>query len=157
MNLRHETSFTVYPVDANSMFPMIFGGAFFSYLDKAAAVAVKRLLHDSPSCQTAVTHKFEGTYLKPCYVGDLIFIEAEIISLGKKSVVVQTKAFREKAPSKCDSAKVATRELVADARYVFVTVEHDEDVGGRPESLPYHLHGLPALPDKSQWNTKSDW
>lgn len=134
MDMKFSTSFTVYPADANNMFPMIFGGAFFSQLDKAAATAVKRLLYDSETCKACVTHKFEGTFHKPTYVGDLIFIEAEIISLGKKSVVVETKAYREKSPG--------NRELAADAKFVFVSISHDEDVVNKPEFLPYNNHGL---------------
>jgi acyl-CoA thioesterase YciA len=133
MNLKFTTSFTVYPVDANNMFPMIFGGAFFAQLDKAAATAVKRLLYDSETCKACVAHKFEGTFHKPTYVGDLIFVEAEITSLGKKSVVVEVQAFRERE---------GERELAADAKFVFVSISHVEDVGSKPEFLPYNNHGL---------------
>jgi len=133
MNLKFTTSFTVYPTDANNMFPMIFGGAFFAQLDKAAATAVKRLLYDSETCKACVTHKFEGTFHKPTYVGDLIFVEAEVVSLGKKSAVVEVKAFREREDS---------RELAADAKFVFVSISDTEHVVNKPEFLPYSNHGL---------------
>lgn len=130
MNLQFETNFVVYPRHANCMSPMIFGGAFFSELDLAAAMCVHRLLYDSATCETAVTHKFEGTFHKPCYLGDLIFLKAEIISLGKKSVVVEVRAYREKGPE---------RELVADAKFVFVTITAK---GPENAPLPYQPHGL---------------
>lgn len=65
---------------------------------------------------------------------DLIFLEAEIVSLGKKSVVVEVKAYREKSPG--------SRDLAADAKFVFVSISHDEDVVNKPEFLPYNNHGL---------------
>jgi acyl-CoA hydrolase len=142
MEKKFSTSFTVYPTDANNMFPMIFGGAFFSQLDKAAATAVKRLLYGSDQCKACVTHKFEGTFHKPTYVGDLIFVEAEILSLGKKSVVVEVKAFREKPWYPGNTGVQISRELAAEAKFVFVTIVNDEDVKNKPNVLPYHDHGL---------------
>ena len=133
MNTKFNTNFTVYPTDANNMFPMIFGGAFFAQMDKAAATTVKRLLYGSDQCKACVTHKFEGTFHKPTYVGDLILMEATVESLGKKSVVVDVQAFREK-----DNEK----ELVAEAKFVFVTIVNDADVANKPDTLPYHNHGM---------------
>lgn len=112
---------------------MIFGGAFFSHLDKAAATAVNRALYDSEGCRAAVTYKFEGSFHKPCYIGDLIFITAKIVSVGKKSVVVEVEAHREKR---------GDRELVADAKFVFVSIVDATQVGHKPELLPYAQHGL---------------
>lgn len=138
MNLEYETSFTVYPGDTNDSSPLIFGGAFFSHLDKAAATAVRRLLYESETCKGAVTHVFDGKYLKPCYMGDLIFIKAEIVSLGVKSVVVETKAYRE---------RLGQRELVAYANYVFVTISDHKNTVNKPDMLPYMAHGL-TMPSK---------
>ena len=114
MNLKHTTNFTVMPGHTNPMFPLIFGGAFFSELDLCAAQAVKRLLYESKTSRTAVTHKFEGTFLMPCYAGDLIFLEAEVTETRKKAIVVEVKAFREKGSDK--------RDLVAEAKFVFIAI-----------------------------------
>jgi len=95
------------------MYPMIFGGHFFSEMDLCAACCVNRLLHDS-ECDSAVTHKFEGTFHAPTENGDLIFLEAEVVELRTKAVVVVVKAFREKRA-------VAGRDFVAEAKFVFVT------------------------------------
>jgi acyl-CoA thioesterase YciA len=134
MNLKYETSFTVYPGDCNDMTPMIFGGSFFSKLDVAAATCVRRCLKDSPTCDRAVTHKYEGTFHKPCYMGDLIFLNAEITSLGKKSVVVEVKAYR-------DREKMIGIELVAEAKFVFVSIQSDQ-IAAHTAPLPYANHGL---------------
>jgi len=141
MNLIYETSFTVYPEDTNIHLPLIFGGAFFGHLDKAAAVAVRRLLYDSTTCKGAVTHKVENlTFHKPCYMGDLIFIRAEIVSLGVKSVVVDVTAHRENLPQ--IDQQPAELELAAAAKFVFVTIASDYNIESKPNLLPYASHGL---------------
>ena len=141
MQLKHQSNFTVYPSDANNMFPLIFGGAFFSYMDKLAATTVRRVLYGSATCKSAVTHKFEGTFHKPTYVGDLIFVEAEVVDMGKKSVVVEVKAFREK--STYFSAETPhQRELVAEAKFVFVSISGKAKMDQHPDLLPYDNHGL---------------
>lgn len=135
MNLKFSTTFTVMPKHTNYMFPMIFGGAFFSEIDLCAAQCVNRLLHDSTTARAAVTHKFTGSYHKPTFVGDLVFLEGEVVKLGYKSVVVQVKAFREKRG-------LPGRDFVAEAEFVFITVQDTNDVQNRPEFLPYVHHGL---------------
>lgn len=124
MNLVFENSFTIMPRDCNYMMPMIFGGAFFSQLDLTAACCVDRLLHDS-ECDSAVTHMFEGTFHKPTYAGDTIYMRAEIVELRHKAVVVKVRAERERRAQK-------GREHVADAKFVFVTRKDGN----------YHPHGL---------------
>jgi acyl-CoA hydrolase len=124
MNLKFETNFTVMPKDCNYMFPIIFGGHFFSEMDLCAASCVNRFLHDSV-CNSAVTHKFEGTFYAAAENGDLIFLEAEIVDLKIKSVVVLVKAFREKLAQ-------AGKDLVAECKFVFVTKKEGK----------FHPHGL---------------
>jgi len=125
MNLKFSTNFVVMPSDCNYHFPMIFGGAFFSKLDLAAACAVSRLLHDS-ECDSAVTHKVENLeFLAPAECGDIIFIDCEIVELRKKSVVVAVIAKREKRAQE-------GQDLIAKANFVFVT-----KLGKQ-----FHPHGL---------------
>ena len=123
------------------MFPLVFGGAFFSYMDKLEATTVNRALYGSTTCHAAVTHKFEGTFHKPTYVGDLIFIEGEVVQLGKISVVVEVKAFREIA-SHYSAATKHQRELVAEAKFVFVSISDRAKMDQHPDLLPYDNHGL---------------
>lgn len=133
MKINYETSFVVYPRHVNCRSPLIFGGAFFSEMDICAATAVKRLLYKSETAKSAVTHKFEGTFFKPCYMGNLIMLRAEILSVGVKSVIVKVTADRETEVGK---------ELVAEATFVFVTIENDDTVDEKPDKLPYYPHGL---------------
>lgn len=127
MNLIFETTFTVMPKHTNYMFPMIFGGAFFSELDICAAACVSRLLHDS-ECDSAVTYKFEGTYHAAAESGDLIFMVAKVVELRRNAVVVEVWAHREKRAK-------AGKDFVAEAKFVFVTKKEGK----------YHPHGLSLL------------
>jgi acyl-CoA hydrolase len=141
MNLRFATNFTVMPMQTNYNYPMIFGGAFFAEIDLCAAQCVNRLLHDSPTCRTCVTHKAEVTFHKPCYAGDLIFLEAEVAELRHKAVKVLVKAFRERCGS-------STRDFVAESTFVFVTVSDVKNVQDKPDLLPYAHHKL-EMPDET--------
>jgi acyl-CoA hydrolase len=134
MNTEFETNFTVMPKHANYMYPMIFGGAFYSEIDLCAAVCVNRFLNDS-DCESSVTHRSEVTYLAPCYVGDIIYLKSKIVSAGKKSIVVEVNAERESRGS-------TERDKVARGLFVFVAIEHTRDVQDKPKRLPYKNHGL---------------
>ncbi len=109
----YETSFVIMPTDANYMYPMVFGGAFFSKMDLAAAVCVSRAIRDS-KCDSSVTHKFNGTFSAPAEVGHIIFLRAEITDVGKKSITVRVTAQREYRNS-------PKRDEVASCDFVFVT------------------------------------
>ncbi len=113
MNVKFESSFTVMPSHCNYMLPMIFGGHFFGEMDLCAACCVNRLLHDS-ECDSAVTHKFRGTFHAACQLGDIVFLEAQVIEVRQKAVTVIVKAYREKRAQ-------AGRDFVAEAEFVFVT------------------------------------
>jgi len=125
MNLVFENSFTVLPKHCNSMYPMIFGGSFFSELDLCAACCVDRLLHDS-ECDSAVTYKvIDLTFHKAAYCGDIIFMRAEVVELRKKAITVKVIAEREKKA-------IPGRDHVVDATFVFVSKKGEK----------YFPHGL---------------
>lgn len=134
MNTEFETNFTVMPEHTNYMLPLIFGGAFFSKLDLCAACCVKRFLQES-KCEAAVTHLAETKFMKPCYLGDIVFMKAEIIEARVKSITVKVTAEREKRNS-------LERDRVAEATFVFVSIEHANDISKKPDMLPYAPHGL---------------
>lgn len=137
LNLEFEDNFLVMPEDTNANSPMIFGGAFFSKMDLCAAKAVRRLLYASEPCSASVTHKFDGTFHRPCYLGDLIKLYGKIDELGKKSIVVDVRAYREVVVG--DQIGI---ELVADAKFVFVSITNLKNVKKKPHKLPYADHGL---------------
>lgn len=121
LNLVFENSFTVMPKHCNYMYPMIFGGAFFSELDLCAAACAKRLLQAS-ECDSAVTHKvLELVFHKAAECGDMVFMRAEIVELRRKGITIRVSADREKG---C----VPGRDHIADATFVFVSKKGDEFV-----------------------------
>jgi acyl-CoA hydrolase len=135
MNLVFETTYTILPADTNYMTPLVFGGAFFAQLDLCAAQTANRFLHASTTCHAAVTHKAEVVFSKPTYSGDLIFMRGEIVEIGKKSIVVEVTANREKRGK-------PGRDLAAKARFVFISITDVKDVADRPDLLKYAEHGL---------------
>jgi acyl-CoA hydrolase len=136
MNTVFETNFVVMPTDANYMYPMIFGGAFFAQMDLCAARTVQRLLYDS-ECDGAVTHRVDNLqWFKPCYVGDLIFLRGEVIRLRDKFIVVSVHAQREIKER---------REDVALGEFTFVSIKKG-DMSSKPNLLDYREHKLKMPP-----------
>lgn len=132
MNTVFETNFTVMPTDANYMYPLIFGGAFFAQMDLCAARTVQRALYGSP-CDGAITHKVDNLqWFKPCYVGDLIFLRGEVTKLVWKSIVVRVTGQRE-----IDNKK----EDVAVGDFTFLSIKKG-DFSQKPKYLDYRAHEL---------------
>lgn len=104
-----------------------------SQLDLAASHCVRRVLFDFPAATNAVTHKAEFEFTKPCYVGDLIDLVADVVSANKKSLVVRVNAMR--------NVKGVTTP-VAKATFVFIAVGDVSNLTNHPEYLPYVEHGL---------------
>lgn len=98
MNTIFETNFTVFPEDTNYMPPMIFGGKLMSEMDIAAAMAVRRLLYDSPTlARDAVTVAVSNIeFHVGAVVKDLIYLKAEVVSGGVKSIDVHVDGWRER-------------------------------------------------------------
>jgi acyl-CoA hydrolase len=115
----HSNSFVVMPTHTNYMYPLIFGGAFMSELDLCAATLVNNLVKRSKSVDNAVTHKADFTFHAPSYAGDVIYMEAIVEELGKKSIVVKVQAYREPRDS-------MERIHVATSQFVFVTRKGEE-------------------------------
>jgi len=123
MNTKFSTNFYVLSKHTNHKIPLIFGGAFFSELDLAAASCVRQVLYGT-ECDNAVTYKFEGTFHAPSFMGDIIYIDAEIVEMRYKTISVKVEAYREPEPtSEINDAK---RIHVASANFVFVTMKEDK-------------------------------
>jgi acyl-CoA thioesterase YciA len=117
--LKHSNSFVVMPTHTNYMYPLIFGGAFMGELDLCAATLVNKLVKDSRNVDNAVTYKADFTFHAPSYAGDVIYMDAEVVEMGKKSIVVKVEGYREPRTSH-DRIHVAT------AKFVFVTRRGNE-------------------------------
>jgi len=114
IDMTHSNSFVVMPIHTNYMYPLIFGGAFMSELDLCAATLVNKLVKKSTTVDNAVTHKADFTFHAPSYAGDVIYMDASVSELGKKSIVVKVEAHREPRDSEI-------RIHVSTAKFVFVT------------------------------------
>jgi len=130
MNLTFETNFLVLPKHANHHFPLMFGGEFFSEMDLCAVSCVERFLKDSPTCTSAITHKFTGEFLKPPYVGDLIYLEAEILETRNKSIRLNVTAKRDE------------NDVLAKVEFVYISIKNADTVKDKPEFLPYENHKI---------------
>jgi acyl-CoA hydrolase len=114
-DLCFESNFTVMPADCNYTQKVVFGGTMLAKMDITAAACVTRLLRKSVPAESAVTHVVETTFHKPSHCGDLIFLEAKIIELRKKAIVVKMRVYKEERES-------ADRTLVATGKFVFVSM-----------------------------------
>lgn len=109
-------------------------------LDLAAAHCVKRLLADGINdVSEAVTHKANFTFLKPCYVGDLIEMDAEVKSVGAKSITVEVKARRDVRGTYKDKRHY---DDIAVAEFVFISIGKIDNLDTHPPFLPYKEHGV---------------
>jgi acyl-CoA hydrolase len=145
MNTYFETNFVVMPADCNYMYPMIFGGSFFSKMDLAAAACVSRLLHDS-ECDSAVTHKFSGTFHAAAECGDLVFLKCEVVELRTKSIRVIVRATREKR------AEPGT-DYIAEAEFIFCS-KKDGKITPHGLKLPRYCG---ACGNRGGWYDEDIW
>jgi acyl-CoA hydrolase len=99
----------------------------------------------SDTADGSVTYKMDVTFKAPCYQGDLIFIDAEVVDTGEKSITVNVKAYREQRENrrtKQDSYKMERVE-VAEANFVFISIRViEKEIQEKPYFLPYVKHGL---------------
>ena len=84
----------VMPQDANVV-GTLFGGQMVSWMDISAAKAVHRFLKDTEA-DTALTRAIDAIEFKePVYVGNWVNFEANIIKVGKSSIIIQVNAYKE--------------------------------------------------------------
>lgn len=122
---KFNTSFIVMPKHCNYMMPMIFGGQFLAEMDLCAASCVRRVLLEN-ECDAAVTYKVEDvTFLAAAKMGNLVYLDAEIVEMRTKAVVVNVKGYRNKE-------KIGELEQLAEGRFVFLTMKDGK----------FHPHGL---------------
>jgi len=124
---KYETGFTVFPQDTNYMYPMLFGGKLLSEMDMCAASCVRRALYDSP-CADAVTVKVvETNFWHGAEVKDLIFLKAEIVRFGIKSIEVKITGLVEEGQGTGERIKLC------DGTFIFVSRDKNK------KSAPHEL------------------
>ena len=102
---------TAMPADANA-YGDIFGGWLMSLMDSGAGLVAARRAKGR-----AVTVAMDGVeFHKPVKVGDEVSVYAEIIKVGRTSMVIATDAYRRERHSEED-------ELVTSAKFTFVAID----------------------------------
>lgn len=115
LNLRHETSFVVFPVDCNANPPMLFGGKLLAEMDRCAGITTRRLLYASPVKDAVTVGIKELRFSRPAQVKDLLFVRGEVLTAGRTAVTVAVTAERELFGG--------CREVVADGLFTFVAFD----------------------------------
>lgn len=105
---------TTMPADANA-YGDIFGGWLMGQMDMAAGLAAAR-----HSRGRAVTVAMDGMqFHAPVSVGDEVSVYAQLIKVGRTSMVIDVEAWRRHREGE-------ERELVTQARFTFVAVGEDK-------------------------------
>lgn len=118
--MKMTNSFVIMPGDCNHNQPMVFGGKMQSEIDLTSYILVRNVLyHLESDCDDAVTYIFQGKFLAEAQMGDIVTLESEVISVGKKTIVVETTAFAQKKG-------VRDRKMVCRAKYVFATKKNGQ-------------------------------
>lgn len=118
--MKMTNSFVIMPGDCNHNQPMVFGGKMQSEIDLTSYILVRKLLIESDSfCDDAVTYIFEGKFLAAAQMGDIVTLESEVVSVGKKTIVVETVVFAQ-------AKGLRERKMVCKAKYVFATKKNGQ-------------------------------
>jgi acyl-CoA hydrolase len=88
-----KTSFLVMSPDCNHTNRTVFGGKVLAEIDKIAFIEVLRWLEDEESvCNDAVTYLVENVKFDcPAYIGDIVYLSAEVKEFRNKSITVEVK------------------------------------------------------------------
>ncbi|MFN8108287.1 MAG: hotdog domain-containing protein [Thermoleophilia bacterium] len=110
----------MFPQDTNSL-GTLFAGTLVGWMDKAAAYAAMRRVRGG-----AVTAAMEAIQFRtPLRLGDLVEVDALVVSVGRTSMRVQVDVWRERL---ADDG----RELCVQGHFTMVAVDAD----GRPVPVP---------------------
>lgn len=119
---------SVFPTDTNPQ-GTLFGGQLVAWMDKAAGIAAMRRAR-----RTVVTAAIENiTFKVPIFVGDLVELDARVVSVGRTSMQVEVEVFRE-APYGTD------RQQCTVGRFTMVALDDQH----RPTPVP-------ELTDEEPW------
>jgi acyl-CoA hydrolase len=111
----------VQPTDTNN-YASAHGGTVVKWMDEVGAMSAMR--HAGATCVTA---RIEGLdFERPIPQGETCVIESYAYRVGKTSVTVRLRAFRE-------SPRTGEREQTTDSQFVFVAVDESNDPTEVPE------------------------
>lgn len=113
-NLEYITDFTVFPEHINFT-GTLFGGVLLGKMDIAAATLARKILYKTGADGAVTASMDKVDFLLPGHTGDLITIKSVLKSLGKSSILIQCKVYRE--DMKGDIQKICT------AMFTFVAMK----------------------------------
>ena len=122
-NLEYITDFTVFP-DHINFTGTLFGGTLLGKMDIAAATLARKLLYNTEADGAVTASMDKVDFLVPGHLGDLITIKSALKSLGRSSMLIQCKVYRE-------DRKGFTQKMCT-AMFTFVAVKE-----GKP--IPHNL------------------
>ena len=99
---------TLLPRDTNSA-GTIFGGVILSYIDMAGAIEAHR--HTGMDRFVTVAMR-EVIFHKPVFVGDLVSLYAETVSVGNTSITIRVIVETERVGSRSEVVRVTEAEVV---------------------------------------------
>jgi len=86
------SSFNVFPSDLNHG-NTLFGGKMLAEIDCEAAKVARAVIHGTDA-NNVVTACFEKiNFINPAHQGDLVIMEADVVSLGTSSIKIQIDAY----------------------------------------------------------------
>jgi acyl-CoA hydrolase len=122
-DIEYITDFTVFPEHINFV-GSLFGGVLLGKMDIAAATLARKILYKTEADGAVTASMDKVDFLLPGNIGDLITIKSVLKSLGRSSILIQCKVYKE--DMKGNTEKMCT------AMFTFVAMK---------ESKPYP-HGL---------------
>lgn len=122
-DIEYITDFTVFPEHINSI-GTLFGGVLLGKMDIAAATLSRKILYKTEADGAVTASMDKVDFLLPGNIGDLITIKSVLKSLGRSSILIQCKVYKE--DMKGNTEKMCT------AMFTFVAMK---------EGKPYP-HGL---------------
>jgi acyl-CoA thioesterase YciA len=92
--IEYITDFTVFPEDMNHA-GALFGGKLLSKMDIAAATLARKILYGTAADGAVTASMDKVDFLSPSTVGDLITIKSTLKSIGKTSMIIKSKVWKE--------------------------------------------------------------
>ena len=124
-------TFTVFPDDMNYA-GSLFGGKILAEMDIAAANAARKLLRGT-DCEGAVTASLDRVdFKKPAKLGDIIELQANVVGLGRTSIVISVSVNKE-------DLRTGVVEQICDARFTFIALKDGKPHPHRRILLSEHI------------------
>jgi acyl-CoA hydrolase len=93
-DIEYITDFTVFPEHINSI-GTLFGGVLLGKMDIAAATLARKILYKTEAYGAVTASMDKVDFLLPGNIGDLITIKSVLKSLGRSSILIQCKVYKE--------------------------------------------------------------